>query len=262
MESVFVTHFVTHNVTQAMPKRLPHTIQRNGIYWLNIRWDSAYIRLTLLTREPDRALALVGLVRDQLQRLRGTSMGINQIKQLVRQWLADQTQLMEQTSATVGLYGKSKLTIGNTAYKAFMNGIGKDKALADRRLNEGLFTGIEQEAHTFASEHIGQPLDGSQFAFLCRELILAKREIARRILEHDYSDRLLPMAPIAPETTASNELLSTVWESYIKELISKGNLLERSETQYRQHFARFLEISGDQPSLRSPRKLRATTRPS
>ena len=103
MESVFVTHFVTHNVTQTMPKRLPHTIQRNGIYWLNIRWDSTYIRLTLLTREPDRALALVGLVRDQLQRLRGTSIGINQIKQLVRQWLADQTQLMEQTSATVGL---------------------------------------------------------------------------------------------------------------------------------------------------------------
>ncbi len=39
---------------------IPHTILRNGIYWLNIRWADSYLRLTLRTREPDLALTLVG----------------------------------------------------------------------------------------------------------------------------------------------------------------------------------------------------------
>ena len=58
-------------------------------------------------------------------------MSIHEIKQHVRHWLAEQTQLMEQAAANVGFYGSNPRTSENSIYKAFIEGVGKDKELAD-----------------------------------------------------------------------------------------------------------------------------------
>ena len=38
---------------------IPYTIQRNGIYYLNVRWKNEIIRQSLATKEPLEALKRV-----------------------------------------------------------------------------------------------------------------------------------------------------------------------------------------------------------
>ncbi len=228
-----------------MANSIPHTIQRNGIYWLNLRWNKTYLRTTLRTREPSKAIQLVGMILERLNSIRGTNVDTRQIKQLVRQWLHTQTNQLEIATAITGYYGKNPLQIRNKVYDTFMKGMTKSFDEAQHTLQAGSFSQIEDEAQRFANEHLGHPTRDGELAFLCRELTLAKRELARRIIEHDYRDHSGISSTENPNTIVSTEKLSDTWEKYLTESIKQGKLKERSETTYRQYFARFIDIVGD-----------------
>jgi integrase len=229
-----------------MMTTVPHTLLRNGIYWLNLRWNKAHLRFTLRTREPTKAFALVAMILERLDDIKGKQVDVTKIKQLVRQWLHTQTNQLEHAAANAGYY-KHPLTIGNPVYSALMKGIQKDFDQSGRDLEHGNFSLMKDEAERFANEYMGRPPESSEIAFLCRELTLAKRELARRILEHDYPDRFALDTSAHGESTTSTDKLNDTWEKYLSESIARGNLKERSEVTYRQYFERFLDIVGDMP---------------
>lgn len=230
-----------------MATSIPYTILRNGIYWLNIRWQDTHLRTTLRTREPSKAMALVGSLIEQLETLRDHKLDIDHIKQAVRQWLHTQTNQLEMTASLAGYFGHHPLKIGNMTYQAFMSGAGKDLEKAQGILDKGYFQRLDDEAERFAKEHLNGSVEGREKAFLCRELALAKRELGRRITEHDYSDRLAAPLPVKPSIIESAFNMSVGWEKYIEESVAQGKLKERSEVTYRQYFARFIDIVGDIP---------------
>lgn len=237
-----------------MAKRVPYTIQRNGIYWLNIYWYSCNIRLSLNTRDSNKAMTLSAFVKTHINALRKTEeMSVNIVKDTVRKWLDEQTEALENVFGLSGFIDgpmPNDHSNGTPIYSTFMELLRESRKDVKNDLDTGNWHHLQSEVERFIDNR--DSLDEhTHRGHVTRELLLAKYELARRLLEHDYSHRLQQ----APTTTASelkdgtsSEKLSSIFERYIDLRGEKtGQIVEKSETTYRDQFQPMLELVGDIP---------------
>jgi integrase len=232
-----------------MKRQIPFTIVRNKIFWFNKRHGSTYIRLSLGTCDPHTALAFASHIATNLRRIKHLDMTPYEVKRLVREWLEEQTIGLERLVATVALNpGKNQsLTIGNPTYLALRKSIQNSYDKANKALELGLWSEAVEEAKRFAQNHIEDDTSEEDLALLTRELLLAKRELSDNLLQH-RSNSLTPLSPPqSADDIGSTDPISTVWKSYINELIKGNRLKESSEKLYNDHFAKLVDILGDVP---------------